>query len=566
MFHRTKKFLLIVLSCWFALNVSLAQTTDADSLYLKARDNAFSGRYDEARRTCRELLSLYPNYFDADLLIGKTYVWEQKPDLARMTLVPLLYREPNNYELLTLLIDNAIGDKQYDEAGSYVDRALVYYPKDTEILYRKANNLSLKGEKSASLEVIEQILAINPNHAGAEDLKGYIDSSVGNLYLQAADELRSGQHELARETLRKVLDENPDYFDASLLMAYIHGWDGRYDSARLITQQLVKTNPHNNELLNVMIHVEIWSKNYKPAFLLVNKALEVYPVDQNFLYQKARIQYEMQDYQDALNSLEQLFTLSPNHEEGIELDLRIRTIHLYKDYVFLENYFEFSKKPYRSSKMVQSIGLSKWEKFGTFIAKVNIGSKLSTPSTVWQAFQYELEAYPKLTSTNYLYLDYAYSGYTKDPEKWFFPNHRTALEFFQRLPKGFEASLGFRTIYWTSLTWIFTGSVSWMNSNHYIAFRPYFNSTKSSGSYNLTYRYYFTPEREDYIYALTGFGSYSDEFLHLNPKPENSYMAQLGVLKFIDTHWNLQASVGYGYDDRFLCMAGLRYYFNMPRK
>jgi len=581
MLHRTKKILLIALSCWVTLNVSLAQTIDADSLFKKAQDFAFSAnnelnselkkmKFDDARRTCRELLSLYPRYFDADLLIGKTYVWEEKPDLARMTLVPLLNRQPNNYELLTLLIDNAIEDKKYDEAGSYIERALIYYSKDTEILYRKANNLSLRGEKTASLEVIDQILAIDPNNAGALDLKEFIDTSVGNLYLQAKSEVDSVQYEQARKTLHKILSEDPENFDASLLMAHIHGWYGRYDSARLITQQLVKVNPFNNDLLNVMMNVEIWSKNYKPALLLVNKALEVYPTDQNFLFQKAKIQYEMQDYRDALKSLDTLFYRYQNHENGKKLDTLIKTVHLYKNYVFLENYFESAKKPFLSRKMVQSIGLSKWEKSGTYIAKVNIGSDLTTPTSIGKAFQYELEAYPKLTSTNYLYLDYAYSGYIKNLEKWFFPNHRTALEFFQRLPEGFEVSLGFRTIYWTSLTWIFTGSVSWMNDNHYVAFRPYFNSTNSNSSYNLIYRYYFAPERdaperEDYIYVLAGFGSYSDEFLHLNPKPGNSYMAQLGIIKFINPRWNLQASLGYGYDDRFLCMAGVRYYFNKFR-
>jgi len=563
MFYWTKRVLLIGLSCWFTLNVSNAQMINADSLFVIARDYALSEKYDEARRTSRELLSLYPNYFDANILIGKTYVWENKPDQARMVLVPLLNSAPNNHEILTLLIDNAIADKQYDEAISYINRALDYYPNDTEILYRQVNALFLKGEIGASLETIDQILAIDPNHAGAKDLRGNIDTTSWNLYKQATDEATNRKYKQARETLRKVLVEKPDHFDASLLMAYTYGWDRKYDSARLITQQLVTTYPNNQELLNLMAHVEIWNKKYKAALLLVNKALDTYPDDQNFLYQKARIQYYMQDYQDALNTLKRLLAVNPNHKEGNELYQLIKKNHMYKDYVFLDNYYEFYEIPYRNRKMVQSLGLSKWEKFGTFVAKVNIGSDLS-PQSIAQAFQYELEAYPKLTSSNYLYLNYAFSNNV------FFPNHRTGFEFFQRLPKGFEASLGFRTIYWTSMTWIYTGSVSWFNNKHYIAFRPYFNQTSSNASYNLTYRFYFTPERADYIYALAGVGSYSDEFLQLNSKPENSYMAQLGILKFIHPRWNLQVSAGYNYDDgykrdRWQYMAGLRYYFNTFR-
>ena len=567
MFHRTKKFLLTGLSCWITLNVSLAQTIDADSLFLRARDQAFAGEYDAARRTSRELLALYPDYTDATLLIGKIYVWENKPDLARTTLVPMLNADPDNYEILTLLTDNAIADNKYDEAISYADRTLGYYPNDMEILYRKAHALSLKGERIASLEIIGQMLAIDPNHAGAKSLEEYIIlSHIGGLYLQAADELRNVNNEQARETLRKVLAENPNHFDASLLMAYSYGWEGQYDSARLITRQLAGVEPNNYELLNLMIHMEIWDKKYKTALSLVNGALNAYPNDQNFLYQKARIQYLMQDYHDALKTLEQLLYVNPNHEEGKELYDLINKSHKYKDYIFLENHFEYSEMPYLSRKMVQSIGLSKWQKYGTFIAKVNIGSEYPIP---WgeQGFQYELEAYPKLSPSNYLFLNYAFS------EHLFFPNHRTGFEFFQRFPKGLEASLGFRTIYWTSMTWIYTGSVSWTNNRHYIAFRPYVSQNSNnewSNTYTLTYRYYFNPERDDYIYALVGMGSYSDEFLHLNSNPGNSYMARLGILKYIHPRWSLRASVGYnedeGYRSRWQGMAGVRYYFNMFSK
>ena len=553
-----------MLSCWVTLNVSLAQTINADSLFLKARDYAFSGRYDDARRTSRELLSLYPNYNDAILLIGKTYVWEHKSDLARMTLIPLLDITPDSHEVLTLLIDNAIEEKKYDEAISYANRALVYYPVDTEILYRKANAIFLRGEKAAANEVIDQIFAISPNHAGAMELKEIMATSGGHLYLQAAEDVKNGKYKQARDTLRKILVENPDHFDASLLMAYAYGWEGKYDSARLFTQQLVKINPNNNELLNLMVHVEIWDKKYKTALALVNKAMDIYPVDQNFMYQKARIQYEMQDYQDALKSLEQLLAVNSNHDDGNKLYQLIKDCHMYQDYVFLENYYEFAEKPYISRKLVQSIGLAKKEKFGTFIAKVNIGKRLS-PLEKDLGFQYELEAYPKLTSTQYLYLNYAFS------QNLFFPNHRTAFEFFQRLPKGFEASLGIRTIYWTSMNWIYTGSISLLSHKHYIAFRPYFSHTNRwTDSYILTYRYYFNTEREDYMYLLAGFGSYSDNFLQLNPKPGDSYMVQLGMLKFINPRWNLQVSAGYNYDDgfrdRWQGMVGLRYYFNMFRR
>ncbi|MDR1172797.1 MAG: YaiO family outer membrane beta-barrel protein, partial [Bacteroidales bacterium] len=178
------------------------------------------------------------------------------------------------------------------------------------------------------------------------------------------------------------------------------------------------------------------------------------------------------------------------------------------------------------------------------------------------AFQYELEAYQQLFPTNYLYLDYAYS------RNDFFPEHRGAIEFFQRLPKGFEASLGMRFLYWTDPAWIYTGSISWLYNKNYLSFRPFFTYQNSRwiDSYNLTYRRYFT-EKDDYVYAMAGYGNYSDDFIHLNPNPGSSYRIQVGVLKFVTVCWFFLASVGYvyddGYRDHFQASAGVRYYFNM---
>jgi YaiO family outer membrane protein len=137
------------------------------------------------------------------------------------------------------------------------------------------------------------------------------------------------------------------------------------------------------------------------------------------------------------------------------------------------------------------------------------------------------------------------------------------------LPEGFEASLGARFMYWKdNPAWIYTGSVSWLHNKNYLAFRPFFcyRNSRYIDSYNLTYRRYFT-EKEDYLYAVVGYGNYSDEFVQLNPRPGNSYLVQVGVLKFITARYFLMASAGYAHDDgyrsRFQASAGVRYYFNI---
>ncbi len=555
--------------CWITLFSSNAQQGfDADSLFLKARDATFNNQWAKARSMCRRILSVYPDYYDAIILMGRTYAWEHKPDSVRLTIRPMLAAEPDNYDALTLLADNDIWNKDYDDALKIINEALFHYPADTAFLFKKANAYYLKKDNAASIEVLHQLLTINPNHVAGNELLNTLlppYSSADELFDKADKEAKAGNWKQARQYCRETIVEDPTnyYYKSSLLIAQTFAWENRFDSARIVTQQLHSSYPNNKDILELMVNIEIWNRKYPVALTQVEKALSMYPRDTVFLYKKAWIQYLAKDYKGALRTLNSLFEVNPNHEEGNELYKTIMENHRYKDYVFLEDYFEYFKEPYLSRKLITTAGLSKWTRYGTYTVRINMGEELPYDNPL--AFQYEVDAYQQLFPTNYLYLDYAYS------KNSFFPKHRGAIEFFQRLPCGFEASIGARFLYWTDFTWIYTGSISWLHNKNYLAFRPFFNYANSRwiDSYSLTYRRYFS-EKEDYIYAMVGLGSYSDDFMQLNPNvgnAYNSYMAQIGILKFITVRWFFQASLGYAHDDgyrnRLQALAGVRYYFSM---
>ena len=561
---RTIKNISICLFCWLALltTVKAQKKPDADALFLKARDVAFSENWAEARSICREILLYYPDYYDAITLMGRTYAWELKTDSARMVISPLLDIEPDNYEVLTLLVDNELWGGRYDRALEFIQQALEFYPSDDALLFKKANAYYQKKDNPNAIKALYALLSVEPDHANGNDLLNTILPSrmfIDELYAKADEEAYAGNWKLARYYCRQVLTENPDHFEASLLMAQTFAFENKFDSARTTSNQLYNVYPTHYDVLDLMVNIEIWNRKYKVALIQVGKALTAYPDDENFLFKKAKIQYLLKEYKEALKTLDTLLDINPDHEDGIALKKDILENHRYRDYVFLEDYFEFFKKPNLSRKLITSAGISKWTKHGTYIAKVNMGEELPWESL---AYQYELEAYQQLSTSNYLYLDYAYSRNT------FFPNHRGAAEFFQRLPKNFEVSLGVRFLYWSDPTWVYTGSISWLYNRNYLAFRPFFCHTNAQwiDSYYLTYRRYFS-DKDDYLYALVGYGNYSDEFIQINPNPGSSYLAQVGILKFITVRWFFLASAGYAYDDgfrnRFLATAGVRYYFNM---
>ncbi|MDR1172691.1 MAG: tetratricopeptide repeat protein, partial [Bacteroidales bacterium] len=401
----------ICLICWLTLlTTGLAQNKpDADALFLKARDAAFSEHWSEARKICRELLSYYPDYYDASILMGRTYAWELKTDSARTVISPLLDVEPDNYDVLTLLADNEIWGGQYDKALDFINRALEFYPSDEDFLYKKANTNYLKKDHTEAIRVLHELLTVNPDHANGNELLNTIlppQMFLDEIYARADGEAHAGNWNLARQYCRQVLAENPDHFEASLLMAQTFAFENKFDSARIVSAGLHDANPRDYDVLDLMVNIEMWNRKYKAAATRVEEALAAYPNDENFLFKKARIQYLAKDYTDALKTLDELLKINPNHEEALALKNDILENHRYRDYVFVEDYFEFFKEPYLSRKLVTSTGISKWTRHGTYIAKVNMGEELPYKSL---AFQYELEAYQQLFPTNYLYLDYAYS-------------------------------------------------------------------------------------------------------------------------------------------------------------
>ena len=604
----------LVFCCFSVVSIDAQQKPpNADSLFLKAREAAFSDRWAEARQMSRELLSHYPDYYDATMLIGRTYAWEHKADSARMTVMPLLEVEPDSYDVLMLLTDNEIWSENYDAAIRMIDRALLFYPRDEDFLFKRANAFYLNGFMHDAEIAAQTVLEVNPNHVGAQELIRQIQAPriaerQSEAYDLAEAATRARNYGEAQKHLRQLLAEEPDHFAASLLMAQTYAFENKFDSARHVTRELHRAEPENYDLLELMINIEIWDKEYKTAMTRVNTALAAYPDDPDFLYKKALIQFLQKDYDDALDTLNHLLDdIDPTHAEAIALRDLILQNYRYRDYVLHEHYFEYAKnRPpsgYYTRKWIASAGLAKWTKHGTYIGKLNVGhdwdknhrnlvnaTRAKADKNPLPAYQIELEAYQNLWSTAYLWLNHAFRVPMQNSR--FFPRHRGGIELFQRIPENFEGSIGCRYMVWEGVlkdengdsvrnedgeevpdinsslwSWVGTLSISWVPNRNYFAYRAFIGFTDWGLTHIFTYRRYFSDHRPEYFYALAGYGSYSDEFLYFDRNPSMTFLWQVGIHKFISPRWFFLAAAGATHDsgqqDRWMAQAGIRYYFKL---
>jgi YaiO family outer membrane protein len=139
-------------------------------------------------------------------------------------------------------------------------------------------------------------------------------------------------------------------------------------------------------------------------------------------------------------------------------------------------------------------------KFGslTLIGRINYQHRFRT-----DAYQYEIDAYPKFAKGFYAYLNAAYSNHS------LFPEYRFGAEAFKSAASGFEFSLGFRFIKGTTKgVWIYTGSVSkyypdyWASLRAYVSFRN--KKTYPSLSFSLR-RYIGIPDNYLTVRISAGF-------------------------------------------------------------
>ena len=392
-----------------------------------------------------------------------------------------------------------------------------------------------------------------------------------SLYFKASQMAVDGDFEKARLAALSILERNPEYYDAAVLVGRLHAWKARYDSSRLYLNQVISNMPDHYDALSAIIDVEIWSESYTQAVSKADTALLLYPDDTGFLIQKAKALIYQGMIADARKILNDILETDPENPEAVEL---LKSIDIPGFYYYRENSYllggyhgEFFRDPFNRSFHMGTAGYSH------FTGKFPVTFKLNF-ANIWldgtglgrlPSFQYEVEAYPKLTSTSYLLLNYAYS-----PDI-VFPGHRGAFEYFRGLSRGYELSAGIRFIRWDSEYFFYTGSIGkyygdlWLSLRSYIL--PYDEGIDASWYFNA--RKYFNTS-DDFAGIILGFGFSPDETVS-DPDERLSmrnYSTGLEMSKGLGASYLVRGSIRYEYEEyrtgslrnRWTINFGLRYY------
>lgn len=279
---------------------------------------------------------------------------------------------------------------------------------------------------------------------------------------------------------QSILEDKPFYYDVRVCLGRIYSWEKQYDNARKELLLVLLKKPRHKEALEAIVNVEMWSGNYLEALEYLNVLLISYPVNERYLFLKVRVLFKLNRLESASQTNLELLELNPAHKKANEFDEKLK-ISRKRNAVAVAYELDVFDKIYDPRHLL-FMTLSRKTKYGTVIGRANAAKRFGK-----EGFQYEIDAYPRIRSGTYAYLNFGVSYST------LFPSKRYGVELYQKLPKSFEFSVGLRYLEFSSSSpKIITGSIGKYYKNYWFSLRPYFTpkSYGTSTSINLTIRNY----------------------------------------------------------------------------
>lgn len=135
--------------------------------YQWVRTLALNGKYTQARKYGHLILSKFPDYHDVSLMIGRTYLWENKFDSAAVYIHKVLSNQPANNEAREAELDLAYFSSDYPKVVALAPGFIQQYPDNFSYREKYAIALmALNQKEAAGLQVDTLLMKDSLNWVG----------------------------------------------------------------------------------------------------------------------------------------------------------------------------------------------------------------------------------------------------------------------------------------------------------------------------------------------------------------------------------------------------------------
>ncbi len=166
------KFISVVI-CLFSFFLTTAQKKEfngnPDSAFKRAREMAFNKQRKQAQDSLLFILTKYPNYHDIRSLLASTYSWDSAYKKARKEFNYILEKDPKRKLDWIAAIKNELWGDNPTYALKLIDKAVISFPKDSDIYLLKAKAEENLETPRLALKTIEEIKLSDPNNPKIND-------------------------------------------------------------------------------------------------------------------------------------------------------------------------------------------------------------------------------------------------------------------------------------------------------------------------------------------------------------------------------------------------------------
>lgn len=308
----------------------------------------------------------------------------------------------------------------------------------------------------------------------------------------------------AIDLAKSALQKSPDYTDISIFLGRLYTWSDNPAAAREVFEGLDQRNVEDVDFFIAYASLEYWNDHYEKSIALLDKGLGFHPDSEDLLLLKAKVYNSNNKFAESEQAVLKLLELNPKNTEARSLYARIKELTS-KNALGISYDFSHFDKQFDDNWHILSLSYKRTTPIGSVILKANYANKFAE-----NGMQFEMEAYPRLSKTFYMYVGAGYSGAVG-----IFPKFRTGASLYANLPKSFEGEIGFRQLYFSNSIWMYTASIGKYYKNFWFNLRTYITpgNENISQSYTGTVRYY-TKGANDYFSFQLGTGISPEESIN----------------------------------------------------
>jgi len=280
-----------------------SEPDEIESMKLLGQLSLEKGESAEAIAYFSQLVAKEAGNSESYILLGRSYSAAKQPNAAREEYKRAIALNPDLATAEIGIITSYINDNEFKLALDYVHKLEKERPSDTDLpVYESAIHLAL-GDRQVARKVLQDALALTPGHPT-------LSHNLANLALLESD------FDTARELYLDAIEHDPKDIWSIMHLAKLELISGNEQKAVSLVENALEIDPASLDVRSTLATYHLKKGHPKKAMQLVKEVEEQYSDTPAFLEILTNIAIELEQYQQAKQSVFRLLELEPQSAEA----------------------------------------------------------------------------------------------------------------------------------------------------------------------------------------------------------------------------------------------------------